>query len=79
MRGEGALPCASADGRSLQRQRQKRLAILERVKKECDMLSSVKHPNIVQFMGVYFDEGNPLPVLVIEFVPFTLSQHLEDP
>ena len=57
----------------------KRLAILERVKKEYDMLSSVKHPNIVQFMGVYFDEGNPLPVLVIEFVPFTLSQHLEDP
>ena len=56
----------------------KRLAVLERVKKECDMLSSVKHPNIVQFMGVYFDEGNPLPVLVMEFVPFTLSQHLED-
>ena len=54
-----------------------RLAVLERVKKECDMLSSVKHPNIVQFMGVYFDEGNPLPVLVMEFVPFTLSQHLE--
>ena len=56
----------------------KRLAVLERVRKECDMLSSVKHPNIVQFMGVHFDEGNPLPVLVMEFVPFTLSQHLED-
>ena len=55
----------------------KKLAVLERVKKECDMLSSVKHPNVVQFMGVYFDEGNPLPVLVMEFVPFTLSQHLD--
>lgn len=54
----------------------KTLAVLERVKKECDMLSSVKHPNIVQFMGVYFDEGNPLPLLVMEYVPFTLSRHL---
>ena len=51
--------------------------VLERLKKECDILSSVKHPNIVQFMGVYFEEGNPLPVLVMEFVPFTLSHHLE--
>ena len=55
----------------------KTLAVLERVKKECDMLSSVKHPNIVQFMGVYFDEGGPLPLLVMEYVPFTLSRHLE--
>ncbi len=39
--------------------------------------TSTVHLNIVQFMGVYFDEGNPLPVLVMEFVPFTLSQHLE--
>ena len=54
----------------------KTLAVLERVKKECDMLSSVKHPNIVQFMGVYFDEGSPLPLLVMEYVPFTLSRHL---
>ena len=54
------------------------LAVLERLKKECDMLSSVKHPNIVQFMGVYFDEGGPLPLLVMEYVPFTLSQHLEE-
>ena len=54
------------------------MAVLERVKKECDMLSSVKHPNVVQFMGVYFDERSPLPLLVMEYVPFTLSQHLED-
>ena len=56
----------------------KTMAVLERVKKECDMLSSVKHPNIVQFMGVYFDQVSPLPLLVMEYVPFTLSRHLEE-
>ena len=55
----------------------KTLAVLERVKKECVMLSSLKHPNIVQFMGVCFDQVGPLPLLVMEYVPFTLSQHLE--
>ena len=43
---------------------------------ECAMLSSLRHPNIVQFLGVHFEEGNPLPVLVMEFLPFTLSGHL---
>lgn len=44
--------------------------------KECTILGSLRHPNIVQFLGVYFEE-QPLPVLVMEFVPFTLSHHLD--
>ena len=43
---------------------------------ECTLLGSLRHPNIVQFLGIHF-EGDPLPVLVMEYVPFTLSHHLE--
>lgn len=52
-------------------------AVQQRWYSECSMLSALRHPNIVQFLGVYFEGGHPLPVLVMEFVPFTLSGHLE--
>ena len=44
--------------------------------KECVILGSLRHPNIVQFLGIYF-EKHALPVLVMEFVPFTLSHQLK--
>ena len=45
--------------------------------KECLLLCSLSHPNIVQYIGITFERGNPLPILVMEFVPFTLSSLLE--
>ena len=51
--------------------------MLQRFKAECDILSELKHPNIVQFLGVNFEQGSRLPMLVMEFVHTTLSACLD--
>ena len=45
----------------------------ERFEKECQLLSRVRHPNIVQFLGVYSEENAKSPLLVMEFLPMTLT------
>ena len=50
-----------------------RETMLERFEGECDMLSRLRHPNIVQFLGVHFKEGSPLPVLLMEQLDSTLA------
>ena len=45
---------------------------------ECRMLSQLRHPNIVQFLGVHFESrASRVPVLVMEYLPMTLTQRLE--
>ena len=46
----------------------------DRFKEECQLLSELKHPNIVQFLGVHFEDGSDLPVLVMELLHCTLSE-----
>ena len=33
---------------------------------ECQILSKLRHPNIVQFFGVYYKPGSPVPILILE-------------
>ena len=47
--------------------------LLQRFKTECEILSELKHPHVVQFLGVHFEEGSTLPVLVMEFLQTTLT------
>ncbi len=47
--------------------------MLQRFETECEIMSELKHPNVVQFMGVHFGTGSELPTLVMEFLHTTLS------
>ena len=44
---------------------------------ECRLLSQTRHPNIVQFLGVCFEEGSQFPILVMEFLPTNLTSCLD--
>lgn len=46
---------------------------LRRYTEECHLLSQVRHPNIVQFLGVYCQEDRRIPILVMEYVPTNLT------
>ena len=50
---------------------------VRRFEEECHLLSQVRHPNIVQFLGVHFQEGVPAPILVMEFLPINLTSCIE--
>ena len=48
-----------------------------RFEEECRLLSQVRHPNIVQFLGVHFQQGVSAPILVMEFLPTNLTSCIE--
>ncbi len=50
---------------------------IRRFGEECRLLSNLRHPNIVQFLGVYFERGVSVPVLVMEYLPTTLAQRID--
>ena len=52
-------------------------AMLERFAGECELLSRLHHPCIVHFLGVWYEQGSRLPVLVMEYLHTTLSACLE--
>ena len=51
--------------------------ILERFEQECGFLSSIRHPNIVQYLGVCRDRDLRLPVLLMELLDSSLTKYLE--
>ena len=52
--------------------------VVKRYKTECELLGQLRHPNIVQFLGIYNESGSILPVLVMEYLPLgSLSGYLE--
>ena len=51
--------------------------MLQRFETECEILSELRHPRVVQFMGVHFEAGSILPVLVMEFLQTTLTACLD--
>ncbi len=49
----------------------------ERLEEHCLLVSRLRHPHIVQFLGVYLERGSNLPVIVTEYLPTTLAKCLE--
>ena len=50
--------------------------ILQSFYNECEKMSKIRHPNIVQLLGVYSDSHNRLPVIVMELMNESLSRLL---
>ena len=45
--------------------------------RECQLMSTLRHPNIVQFLGLCFLQGSPLPALVMERLLMSLHDLLD--
>ena len=57
-------------------QREHRLPI-RRFEQECEFLSTLRHPNIIQYLGTYQDPDTHLPVLLMELMDDSLTHFLE--
>ena len=53
--------------------------IVERFQREIDFLSSLRHPNIIQYLGSCQDPESRLPVLFMELMDESLTSFLEQP
>ena len=50
---------------------------MRRFEQECEFLSTIRHPNIVQYLGMYQDPDTSLPVLLMELMDDSLTHFLE--
>ena len=52
-------------------------SVMRKFEQECCLLSAIKHPHIVQYLGTYHDPESRLPVLLMELMDESLTQFLE--
>ena len=57
-------------------QREHRLPI-RRFEQECEFMSAIRHPNIVQYLGMFRDTDTCLSVLLMELMDDSLTHYLE--
>ena len=50
---------------------------MRRFEAECRFLSQIKHPNIIQYLGVYREPDTNVPVLLMELMDDSLTHFLE--
>ena len=53
------------------------MAVMKRFEQECSFLSAIRHPNIVQYLGMHQDPDTRLPVLLLELMDESLTQFLQ--
>ena len=51
--------------------------VMRKFEQECRLLSAIKHPHIVQYLGTYHDPELRLPVLLMELMDESLTRFLE--
>ena len=59
------------------RRREHRLPI-KRFEQECEFMSAIRHPNIIQYLCTYRDPDTGLPVLLMELMDDSLTHFLEN-
>ena len=52
-------------------------SVMRKFEQECRLLSAIKHPHIVQYLGTYRDPESRLPVLLMEVMDESLTRFLE--
>lgn len=52
---------------------EERERLVARFEEECELLSNIRHPNIVQFLGLSYDRHTRTPILIMEFLDITLT------
>ncbi len=57
-------------------EREHRLPI-RRFEQECEFMSAIRHPNIVQYLGIFRDTDTHLPVLLMELMDESLTHFLD--
>ena len=75
------LPCAAKQIHSLLLDgvsAEDKKAIEDGFIRECYHSSLIRHPNIVQFMGVYYTERSDLPIMVMELMDTSLTSFIEN-
>jgi serine/threonine protein kinase len=83
----GSLPCAAKlihetlfdpEVLKLVEQEKKHRLPFKRFEQECEVLHNLRHPNVIQYLGVYQDPDTKLPVLLMELMDGSLTHFLED-
>ena len=52
--------------------------VIKKFVKECQLMGDLRHPHIVQFLGICFLPDSKLPVLVMEYMPTSLDHLLKN-
>ena len=52
-------------------------SVMQKFEQECRLLSAIKHPHIVQYLGTHHDPESRLPVLLMELMDESLTRFLE--
>ena len=51
--------------------------VMRKFEQECHLLSAIKHPHVVQYLGTYHDPESKLPVLLMELMDESLTRFLK--
>ena len=65
-----------AAAQQMSQEREHRLPI-RRFEQECEFLNTIRHPNVIQYLGMYRDPDTGLPVLLMELMDNNLTHFLE--
>ena len=51
---------------------------LRQFEQECELMSAIRHPNIVQYLGCHHDINTRLPILLMELLNESLTNYLDN-